>query len=182
MRKLIKTILIATSFAIALPTFTFANDDVTLDVANLKQAVPNIYTGGQPSLNDIKSMKDKGFTLIVNVRGKVEYAEWDKFTDFDEEQEVEKAGITYVSIPFKGMAGLTKENAAKFHAALEANKSKGGKVLLHCLIGMRAGGLLGLHEYFYNGKSKEEAIQIAVDAHMEHNREYVTNGYKGIRK
>ena len=179
MLKTFKTALITLIFFTISPAFA---DDVTLDAANLKQAVPNIYTGGQPSLADIKSMKDKGFTLIVNVRGKAEYADWDEFNDFDEEQEVAKTGITYVSIPFKGMAGLTKENAAKFHAALEANKAAGGKVLLHCLIGMRAGGLLGLHEYLYNDLSKKQAVQLAVDANTERNRGYAAKAFKDLKK
>jgi protein tyrosine phosphatase (PTP) superfamily phosphohydrolase (DUF442 family) len=152
-------------------------DDVKLDAPNIQNPVPNVYTGGQPSLNDINSLKEKGFTMVVNLRGQGE------FDKFDERAAVETAGLTYISIPFKGMRGLTMANAAKLHNALEGdNGMRAGKVLLHCTIGMRAGGLLGLDSYFFHGLTKDQAIQLAVDAHMENNRDYVTKGYKDLRK
>lgn len=174
MRTTLKTIFLASAFTLFSPLMASA-DDVELDVPNLQQAVPTIYTGGQPSLTDIKSLKEQGFTLVVNLRGPGE------FDEFDEREAVEAAGLTYVSIPFKGMRGLTKGNAAKLHIALEAAKGE-GKVLLHCTIGMRAGGLLGLDGYYFHGLNKKQAIQIAVDAHMEHNRDYVKREFRGLKK
>jgi protein tyrosine phosphatase (PTP) superfamily phosphohydrolase (DUF442 family) len=128
------------------PSPTTLADGVTLTVKGLKISGPNIYTCGQPCLDDIKTLKDQEFSLVVNLRMAGE------FNQFDEEHEVKTAGLTYVSIPFSGPSGLSNENATTLHKALKANKKAGGKVLLHCAAGMRAVGLLNVHKGLYNDR------------------------------
>jgi len=61
------------------------------------EASDNIYFGGQPTLEDLKSMAERGVKTVVNLR-----LPGEDQSDFPLEQaaaEAEKLGIKYVHIP-----------------------------------------------------------------------------------
>jgi len=130
-----------------------------LDIPYVRQPLEGVTTGGQPAIEDLERLAGEGYHLIVNLRTPGE------FDRFDEARVVEQLGMTYINIPVYGMQDITRENADKLHAAIEG---AGGKVLLHCTIGMRAGALLALDGYMHHNLSKKEAIDLAERAHMPH--------------
>ncbi|MGY8985884.1 MAG: beta-lactamase hydrolase domain-containing protein [Sphingomonadales bacterium] len=145
--------------------------DESLEVPNLRHPLPNVSTGGQPSLEDIGKLKSMGYSVVVNLRGEGE------FDDFDEEKAVEGAGLKYINIPFQGMRGLTPENAKTLHDLIEGAD---GKVLLHCTIGMRAGSLLGVEKYLFGNLTKKEALELATQAHMSNLEDYLLGALENI--
>ena len=101
-----------------------------LDMANPRQPMENLITGGQPSEEDLRGFAGEGYELVINLRLAGE------FSDFNEAGVVESLGMRYLNIPVGGMGDLTPENARLLHEALE---STSGPVLLHCASGRRAG-------------------------------------------
>lgn len=109
-----------------------------------------IITGGQPSRSDIKKLGKMDVKLIINLRMPQE---------FDQKKlklSSMHARIKHMSMPVRGIAGITIENTRLLHDILDRNQGK--KTLIHCASGNRAGALLALREYFIKGKSQEEAL------------------------
>lgn len=154
-----------------LSNVAYSADLDEFDLPYARQPLENVTTGGQPSIEDLKRFSGDGYTLIVNLRVPGE------FEDFEEGEEAEKVGLKYINIPVKGMKGLTPENAEALHAAIEG---AGGKVFVHCTIGMRAGGLLGLEGYLYHDLSADEAVDLARAAHMDHVEEAIGEAIKRL--
>ena len=119
----------------------------------------NLIVAGQPSLAQLESLGEEGFTTVINLRTEGE------FDDFDEAAEVAALGMNYVHIPVKNVSAITEADARALH---EAISGAAGPVLLHCTVGWRAGSMLAIERYLFHGASAEEAVQIAADAHMSH--------------
>ena len=119
----------------------------------------NLTVSGQPTLEQLEALSAEGYSTVINLRQKGE------FDDFDEAAEVGRLGMTYVHIPVEDIEAITEADAKALH---EAITSASGPVLLHCTVGWRAGGLLAIERYLLHGASREEALQIATDAHMSH--------------
>ncbi len=128
------------------------------------QPFEDLVVAGQPSLEQLQTLSREGFTTVVNLRRDGE------FEDFDEAADVARLGMRYVHIPVKDVAAITEMDARALH---EAISSASGPVLLHCTVGWRAGGLLAIERYLFHGASRDEALQIASDAHMSHASEDV---------
>ncbi|MBK1831995.1 protein tyrosine phosphatase family protein [Verrucomicrobiaceae bacterium R5-34] len=120
-----------------------------LKVKNLTQPQPYIYASGQPTQEQLKELADSGVKHVVNLRPASE-------TDWNEEEHVRSLGMSYLSIPVSGAAGLTKENAKRLDGAISAT----GKdpAIIHCSSGNRVGGLIAIREATIKGKTKDEAI------------------------
>jgi len=121
----------------------------SLKVTNLKQPQPFIYSSGQPTKDQLKSLADTGMKHVVNLRPASE-------TDWDEEKYVRELGMTYISIPVSGANDLTKANAKKLDAAITLI----GKdpAMIHCSSGNRVGGLIAIREAAMKGASKSKAL------------------------
>jgi uncharacterized protein (TIGR01244 family) len=119
----------------------------------------NLTVSGQPSLAQFEALSQEGFTTVINLRREGE------FDEFDESAEVARLGMNYVHIPVKNVEAIKKTDADALH---EAISGASGPVLLHCTIGWRAGSLLAIERYLLHGASREEATEIATDAHMDH--------------
>ena len=151
----------------------FAGDLDDLDMAYPRQPLENLTVGGQPSEDDLTHFAREGYAVVINLRTAGE------FDDFDEAEVVESLGMTYVNIPVDGRGDLTEENAARLHDALHGAE---GPVLLHCTIGMRASGLLGVEGYLFHNLSAEEAKKLGRDAHMSHIESYIENAIEDIEE
>ncbi|WP_346854851.1 sulfur transferase domain-containing protein [uncultured Draconibacterium sp.] len=87
-----------------------------------------LFFSGQPSLETLEWLEKQGVDLVINLRSD---AENEDFTaaSFNENEQVLKLGMKYISIPIDGYNSYTTENVAKFAKALD---SKHKKALIHC--------------------------------------------------
>jgi uncharacterized protein (TIGR01244 family) len=122
-----------------------------LPVPNARIPIPGVLSGGQPTQDQIASAGAAGYKSVINLRAETE-------PGFDwEPAAVRAAGMDYVSIPVSGSSDLTKDNVARFDAALKAATAK-GPVLLHCASGNRIGALLALRAAWLDGKDAAAAL------------------------
>jgi len=126
----------------------------TLDVPNRHEPLPGITTAGQPNAVALEAAANAGYKAVIDLRGLRE----DR--GFDERAAVERLGMSYVSLPVEGAAGVTYENAAELDRLL-AELPK--PVLLHCSSANRAGALLALRAKL-NGADDAEALELGVAA------------------
>lgn len=102
------------------------------ELNNLNVPESNALASGQPSQEQIKVLADAGVKHVISLRRPDEI-------DWDERAVVEANGMEFHSIPVAGLAGVTKENAAKLEDLL---KSFGNEpVLVHCGSSNRVGAL-----------------------------------------
>jgi uncharacterized protein (TIGR01244 family) len=85
-----------------------------------------VVVAGQPSDDELRSLAERGFTTVVNLRPAGELAE--------AEAPKIPAGVEYVEIPFTGDT-LAAEHVERMGAVLDAAT---GPVLVHCAGGTRA--------------------------------------------
>ena len=93
------------------------------------------YIAGQPSEEAFAELARRGVTVVVNTRTPAEYEDRDE-VPFDEEEVVRELGMTYVSIPLGGDDHPYQPAAVDRLA--EALSESDGRVLIHCLYGIRA--------------------------------------------
>ena len=115
-----------------------------------ESAAMQVSVSGQPSAADFRSLADRGYTTILDLRGLKE----DR--GLDEAAVVEELGMTYVSLPVTGRDGVSFENAARLD---ELISSVEGPILAHCGSGNRVAALLALRASAA-GASDEEAVAI----------------------
>lgn len=114
----------------------------------------NIYFSAQPKMSDFSSLREQGFTTIINLRNKNEYKE------SVERKTVRNLAMNYYNIPFNKNTQLTDNYIEKVTNALKESRSN-GKVLIHCSSGNRVGIWLGGHFHKDHGQSKKDSIEIA---------------------
>ena len=111
------------------------NDPELIDDSYNLYSAGNIYLAGQPSREQLKSLVDKGVSMIINIRTDEEMDELAK-TDFDEKSFVEnELNIPYVHVPMGGSVGYSDLMTKEIAAAISTSK---GKVLIHCRSAGRA--------------------------------------------
>ena len=129
-----------------------ASPTLLLPIPNARIPIPGVLSGGQPTKAQIDAAAAAGYKTVINLRPDTE-------SGFDwEAAAVKTGGMTYVSIPVAGVAGLTKENVARFDAALKDAAAK-GPTLLHCGSGNRIGALLALRAVWLEGKDPAAGLE-----------------------
>jgi uncharacterized protein (TIGR01244 family) len=131
--------------------------DPTDLVRDGRMPMEGVLTGGQPTDEQLAALRDAGYKTVINLR------EPNERGTRGEAETVAELGMTYVSLPVKGAAGLTEENAAALAAALEQAERP---LLLHCGSSNRVGALLALKAFWLEGASAEEALEIGRDGGM----------------
>lgn len=121
------------------------------------QPRPGLYTGGQPSAEQLRDAAATGIRTVIDLRQPGE----DR--GFDETAVAEELGLRYVRLPIAGAAGLTDANARTLERLLA---QADGPVLLHCASGNRAGALLALIHARGEGASVEQALGVGRRAGM----------------
>jgi uncharacterized protein (TIGR01244 family) len=124
-------------------------------VGNPRLPRDGVLSGGQPTPEQLAAASEAGFETVINIR-----ASGEPGTDSEQEL-VESLGMTYVSLPVQGAAGMSEENARALAAALEAAEQP---VLLHCASGNRIGGLFALMAYHLGDNTIDEAMAIGKEA------------------
>ncbi len=116
-----------------------------------------LYMAGQPDQETIIGLKDQGFEVVINIRGRAEMA-------FDEETLVEQNGMAYYIIPLLKDGEMQENAVMEILAAVEANRNK--KILFHCSSGNRIAAWFAAHLIRDKGYDKEKAITLAKQAGM----------------
>lgn len=109
-----------------------------------------ILVGGQPTEAHIRKAAEAGYRTVINLRMPSEPG------IAGMEALANELGITYLVIPTAGASGMTRENAAALHAAIE--KATDGHILVHCASGNRVGGLFALRSFHNLGRSPEQSL------------------------
>ncbi|HDS1581524.1 TPA: protein tyrosine phosphatase family protein [Stenotrophomonas maltophilia] len=117
----------------------------------LPEVRPGLYSGGQPSAEQLRALATQGVRTVIDLRQPGEER------GFDEARAAEALGLRYVRIPVAGAEGLDAANIRAVHQALQQSQ---GPVLLHCASGNRAGAVLGLVNARYEHASAEQALQL----------------------
>lgn len=120
------------------------------EIRNRGEPLENITTGGQPDVAALESLAESGYATVIDLRRPEEER------GIAEQEEVERLGMSYVSIPVDGADGVTYENAELLNQILGETE---GPVLIHCGSGNRAGALLTLREKL-NGADNETALAV----------------------
>jgi protein tyrosine phosphatase (PTP) superfamily phosphohydrolase (DUF442 family) len=122
-------------------------------VANACQILPDLVTGGQPTEQQLRALKDAGGSIVLDVRDPMEPR------PVDEAAVVAQLGMEYVNIPISG-GSLDDSILDRILAVLRG--AHGRTVFFHCGSGNRVGG--ALIPYFMLDQGMEE--QHAVDQAM----------------
>ncbi|KRA45305.1 sulfur transferase domain-containing protein [Pseudoxanthomonas sp. Root630] len=129
-----------------------------LHAGDFTEPRPGLHTGGQPTLDELKRLKDEGVRTVIDLRGPQEVR------GYDEAGEVEALGMTYIALPISGKEDISAANAQALHALLQGRE---GKVLLHCASGNRVGALLALGAAQLDGLSADEALALGRSAGLK---------------
>jgi len=122
-----------------------------LGIKNLNNPAEKIYSSGQPTKEQLRSLAKLGVENIVNLRPAKEL-------DWDEAAFVRSLGMQYYSIPVDGAAGINAENATKLSLLLETLKAK--PTVVHCSSSNRVGGLIALEAKFKGGQTIDQAVEL----------------------
>ena len=109
-----------------------------------------ILVGGQPTPEQLETLRDLGYRILVNLRMPQESGTTDPAL-------VETMEMDYVSIPIAGAEGVNEANARRLAEVLERAE---GPVVVHCASGNRVGALFAMKAFYVDGKSADEALAV----------------------
>ena len=115
-----------------------------------------VLAGGQPTSDQLDALAAAGYRTVINMRLPDEQGN-------TQAAAVEELGMTYVTVPVEGAAGLSEERTRAFAEAMAAAE---GPVVVHCGSGNRVGALFALKAFYVDGQSVEDSVQLGVDAGM----------------
>jgi len=102
-------------------------------VANFGEVTPTLYRGAQPTAEGLENLKVFGVQAVVNFRNEPERIA-------AERRIVERLGMRYVSIPWRGRDKPSDAQVAEFLSFLQANP--GTRIYVHCRRGAERTGLM----------------------------------------
>lgn len=100
---------------------------------NFGQVTENLYRGGQPTSAGLEKLKELGIDIIVNFRDEPQKID-------GERQSVERLGMRYVSIPWRGKDDPKDLQVTEFLRLLRENPGK--RVFVHCQRGSERTGVM----------------------------------------
>jgi len=113
------------------------------------------YIAGQPSLDALRWLQEQGVLKVINLR-----ADWEneEFTEssFNEESEIEKLGMEYLSVPVEGRSGYSARKLSKMADFIDGNQ----EVLIHCGGAGRATNFLMAYLVRYKGYTLDQAVDV----------------------
>ena len=119
---------------------------------NMQHPSENIWTGGQPSEEELRAARGHGVEFVINLRPESEDA------GYDESLVAKELDINYSVIGISGAADLTRDNVDKLDDLLLVADRR--PTIIHCASGNRVGALMALRAAWRYGKSVEEALEI----------------------
>ena len=148
----------------------------TFRLGGIKQltTLGGYFFAGQPSPKDLELARDRGIKTVINLRHSEEIP-------WDEEQLIEKLGMKYVHIPFRGGKELSD---AVFDRGREAIRKAALPAMIHCGSSNRVAALWFAARVLDQGASVDEALIEAKQAglrspvYVEKARDYVARQRK----
>jgi protein tyrosine phosphatase (PTP) superfamily phosphohydrolase (DUF442 family) len=122
-------------------------------VANACQILPGLLTGGQPTEQQLRALKDAGGSIVLDVRDPMEPR------PLDEAGLVAQLGMEYVNIPIRA-GGL--DDAILDRVLTVLRGAQGRTVFFHCGGGNRVGGALIPHFILDHGMEEQDAVDQAM--------------------
>lgn len=122
----------------------------------------DIYFSGQPSDEDLKNLKNQGFTHVINLRSPSEKA----YDEKAEAKTVKKNNMNYSLVTMDLSQPLTDEYIESVTAKVVAHRSE-GKTLIHCSSGQRVALWTGGHFYKDHGYSEEQVLEMTEKMGLE---------------
>lgn len=122
-------------------------------VANACQILPGLLTGGQPTEQQLRALKDASGSIVLDVRDPMEPR------PVDEAGVVAQLGMEYVNIPIRA-GGLDDAILDRILAVLRG--AQGRTVFFHCGSGNRVGGALIPHFILDHGMEEQDAVDQAM--------------------
>jgi uncharacterized protein (TIGR01244 family) len=126
--------------------------EIAPGMKDLGQPLEYLATAGQPEEEHLKRLAEAGYKIVIDLRTSEEDP------GFDEPEVVQKAGMEYVNIPV-GHETIEEETFGRFRELI--NDPERRPVLVHCSSANRVGALLLPYLVLDEGKSPEEAEEIA---------------------
>lgn len=121
---------------------------------NRKTIRPNLEIADQPTAEELSSLKEEGFTAVINLRRAGEAGQ--TIDPTAEGELARQAGLDYLSVPVGGEPlGATQVETV---CDLLQNHAD-GKVLLHCKQGGRAAALALIYLSRVEGWPADEVVQ-----------------------
>jgi len=110
-----------------------------------------VYFGGQPTPDGLRTARERGIKVVVNLRSAGEVAA----LEFDEPALVAQLGMRYVSIPVTS-ATFGPSHADRLKTVLSETP---GPVLIHCASSNRVGAVWALYLYRHRDVPLADAIE-----------------------
>lgn len=123
-----------------------ALDDI--DIPNLGELEAGVWTGGQPSAEQLRRAREAGLMSVISLCPPGE-------PGYDERAEAEKLGLAFAAVPVAAACDINDRSARALHEALERSPRP---VLVHCGSGNRVGALVALKAHSLEGRSKDASI------------------------
>lgn len=122
-------------------------------VANANQALPHVITGGQPTPDHFRALRDAGVKVVLDIRDPMEPR------GFDEPALLSELGLEYLNIVVSD-GNLTDGTADRILKAMRENGNE--PILVHCASGNRVGGALIPYLMIDHGFNEDEATMAAM--------------------
>jgi protein tyrosine phosphatase (PTP) superfamily phosphohydrolase (DUF442 family) len=133
------------------PTAKAAKKLKVSGLPNFGEVTEHLYRGGQPTSAGLEKLKELGIEIIVNFRDEPQKIE-------SERQRVQRLGMRYVSIPWRGKDDPNDSQVAAFLHLLRENA--GEKVFVHCRRGSeRTGVMVAAFRISEQGWTSAQALQ-----------------------
>jgi len=143
--------------ALLLAASTAAAQSDPSSITNFLRVNEQICTGGQPTMEQLETLKAQGVKAIINLRVPSEY------NAAEEEAKVKQLGLRYINIPVNRDA-LTDELADQFLKAMRDPKNR--PAFIHCSMANRVGAFWMIYRVVVDGwtveKAEEEAKKIGM--------------------
>jgi len=111
-----------------------------------------LFSGGQPSAEDLEQLASAGVRTVINLRGT------DEAVGFDARGASQALGLHYVALPIRNAGDLDPDRVRQFGCALDHARELGG-TLVHCASGNRAGAMVALDAAINRALPVDVALQ-----------------------
>lgn len=125
-------------------------------IYQFRQATPDVATSGQPSEEQLRSIAEAGYQVVINLA----LHDDPRYSLTDEPGSVRSLGMHYEHIPVQ-FSAPTEADLERFFAAMDAHQ--GQRLWIHCAANMRVTVFLGLYRRLREGWSEKEAFELMND-------------------
>ena len=133
-------------------------EEITPGLKDAGQPLEDVATAGQPEEEHFERLADAGYKTVIDMR------EPEEDRGLDEPEVVRRAGMEYVNIPV-GHEDVDDETFEWFRELMTDPERR--PVFVHCSSANRVGALLIPYLVLDEGKTPEEAVEIAIEVGLK---------------